>query len=366
MTRKTFVLLAIMLLWLPLSLSANVIDADASGNWYNPDQAGHGLQIEVLDLSEAVVAWYTFDNEGNPLWLFGTGEIQGDTLRAELVEYAGTRFPPDFDPDEIEGAAWGEIIFQRTGCNAAMLEWTPATDAYASGEMALQRLTRIDGQRCNTPYWDRELSFTPARNSSGFQAQFFDYPDGESNSYELEAGFRTLPEPWDERGGVMIRGNNHSDDLMMVLYRRLDGLEPDTEYNVELAMQFATNVPAGCVGVGGPPGESVFVRLGAASEAPDYEVVDGYRRATLDLGQQSSAGADALSVGDMTSGAGDEFCSGAQPPWHLKRVSTAGQDFTVTSNENGRIWVYGLSDSGFEATTVWYLTEFTVRLAQAE
>lgn len=366
MNNKALTTLALAMLWLPHALSANVIDADASGNWYNPEQAGHGLQIEVLNLSEAVVAWYTFDAQGDPLWLIGNGEIQGDTLRAELAEYSGTRFPPNFDPDEIEGTGWGEVVFQRTGCNEASLEWMPVSDDYAGGEMSLQRLTRIDGQRCNSPYWESERRFTPATNASGFEARFFDYPDGESEFFELEAGFRPLPEPWDDRGGVMIRGNNHSDDLMMVLYRRLGGLEPDTEYNLELAMQFATNVPAGCVGVGGPPGESVYVRLGAAGEAPDHEVVDGYRRAKLDLGQQSSAGADALSVGDMTSGADGEFCTGAQAPWHLKRVSTAGQDFTVTSDENGRIWVYGLSDSGFEATTVWFLTEFVVRLARAD
>lgn len=366
MKHKALKLPAIMILWLPVTLSATVIDADTTGNWYNPKQSGHGLQIEVLNRSEALVTWYTFDNQGNPLWLLGTGLVQGDTLRADLVEYAGTRFPPDFDPAEIEGDGWGEIVFQQSGCNSATLEWSPAGNAYSSGEMNLQRLTRIDGQRCSEPSWPHEFHFTPAEDFGGFKAQFFDYPDGESNDYNLEAGFRTLPEPWNERGGVMIRGTNRSDDLMMVLYRRLDGLAPETTYEIELAMQFATNVPAGCVGVGGPPGESVYMRLGAAGEAPDYQVVDGYRRATLDLGQQSSAGEDALSVGDMTSGAGDEYCGEPDAPWRLKRVSTVGQAFTVTSNENGRIWVYGLSDSGFEATTTWYLTEFVVRLNRAD
>lgn len=348
------------------SVSARIIDADLSGSWYHPAQAGHGLQIEVIDRSRAVVTWYAFDTQGDPLWLIGVGDIRGDVLQAELTRHHGPVFPPDYDPEDFEDVAWGEIELELVSCNTAELAWQPVDDDYQAGELTLQRLTRIDGQHCSEPYWEQERRFTPATNAAGFEAQFFDYPDGESDFYELEAGFRSLPEPWDARGGVMISGSNHSDDLMMVLYRRLEGLEPATEYRIELEMQFATHVPDGCVGVGGSPGESVYMRLGAAGEAPDeYELEDGFRRAALDLGQQSTSGGDALSVGDMSNGGDESLCTEPDQPWRLKRVSTAGQDFTVTSDEDGRIWVYGLSDSGFEATTTWFLTEFVVRLAEA-
>lgn len=346
--------------------SARVIDADLTGSWYDPAQSGHGLQIEVIDQSRAVVTWYAFDTAGDPLWLIGIGDIQGDVLRADLTQHQGPAFPPDYDPEDLEDAAWGEIEFRLTGCDRAELAWHPVDEDFQAGELALQRLTRIDGQHCSEPYFEHERRFTPANSAAGFEAIFFDYPDGEGDAYELEAGFRSLPEPWDSRGGVMIRGTNRSDDLMMVLYRRLDGLEPATDYRVELEMQFATNVPDGCAGVGGSPGESVYVRLGAAGERPDYVIEDGYRRSSLDLGQQSRPGEDALEAGDMSNGGDESLCTEPDRPWRLKRVSTGGQDFTVTSDDEGHIWVYGLSDSGFEATTTWYLTEFVVRLAQAD
>ena len=346
---------------------AELIDADASGNWYNPEQAGHGLQIEVLDLSQAVLAWYTFDAQGNPLWLFGIGTITGDTLRAEVTSYAGTAFPPDFDADEIEGAAWGEVIFRRTGCHSASVEWIPVTDAFESGQMPLERLTHIDGLSCRDDGpWAQERRWTPVSTEHGFESLFLDYPAGDEDQFALEAGFEALPAPWSTRGGVKISGNNASDDLMMVLMRPLDGLAPDTRYEVELEMQFATNEPTGCVGVGGSPGESVYMRLGASTEKPDVVLVDGYRRAALDLGQQASPGERALSAGNMANGADESFCSGTDAPWRFKRVSTSGQEFSVTSDESGRIWVYGLSDSGFEATTTWYLTEFVVRYAEVD
>lgn len=344
---------------------ANVLDADATGNWYNPDQPGHGLQIEVIDLSQAVLAWYTFDTEGKPLWLIGNGQIAGDTLRAEVRQFAGTRFPPEFDAAEIEAATWGEVIFTRTDCDAAAVEWIPVTDAFSTGQMPLERVTRIDGSHCRRD-WSQSLRWRPALESGpAFEALFLDYPDGSEDFYELSWGRSSLPEPWQALTGMRISGDNHSDDLMMVLMRPLDGLEPNTTYRVGLEMQFATQVPDNCVGVGGSPGEGVFMRMGAASEKPDYVVEDGFRRATLDLGQQARPGEDAVSVGDMANGADESFCTG-DAPWRLKRVSTADQDFSVTSDETGRIWVYGLSDSGFEATTTWYLTEFVVRLAEAD
>lgn len=362
---RNILFLPLLILFATQTATARVIDADLTGSWYHPAQSGHGLQIEVIDRSRAVVTWYAFDTQGDPLWLIGIGDIQGDLLRAELTRHKGPAFPPDYDPEDREDSAWGEIEFELTACDTAQLTWQPVDDDFQAGELTLERLTRIDGQHCSETYWEHERRFTSANNAAGFEAIFFDYPDGESDFYELEAGFRALPEPWDGRGGMMIRGNNHSDDLMMVLYRRLDGLEPATEYRIELEMQFATHVPDDCVGVGGSPGESVYIGLGAAGEKPDYAIEDGYRRASLDLGQQARPGNDALKVGDMSNGEDESLCGEPDRPWRLKRVSTAGQDFTVASDDEGRIWVYGLSDSGFEATTTWYLTEFAVRLAEA-
>lgn len=346
---------------------ARPIDADMTGNWYVPSQVGHGLQIEVLDLSTAVVAWYTFDTDGNPIWLMGTGEIEGDTLRAELRDYRGTRFPPEFETDSIDGRVWGDVIVRRTGCDSAALSYTPADGIYQPAEYPLERVTRIDGSHCSEAVpWAQERRWKPASESHGFEALFLDYPADDEANFDLAFEQGPLPEPWQEMPGLRVSGTNRSDDLMMVVMRPVDGLQPETRYRVGLEMQFATNEPSGCAGVGGAPGESVYMRLGAAGEKPDYTVVDGYRRATLDLGQQAAPGERALSAGDMANGADESYCSGPDAPWRLKRVSTAGQEFSVTSDETGRIWVYGLSDSGFEATTTWYLTEFVVRLAEID
>jgi hypothetical protein len=349
------------------------VDTDVTGNWYEPHRPGHGLQIEMLNLSEALVTWYTYDSDGQAQWLLGLGEVQGDSIRAEMRRYHGARFPDDFDPQDIQGAAWGHIHFGLTGCDTAVIAYTPADGYHLPAEFPLERLTRVDGSRCpmsNT--YDETRSFNLNRGPQGFTALFLDYWDGEEDFLELDSWHGALPGEWSGRDGIGVSGNNRTDDLMMVLKRPLDGLAPNTPYRLELEMQFATNVPAGCVGVGGAPGESVFMRLGASGEQPGYVLEDSadgsmppMRRPSIDLGQQSQPGAYALAVGDMANRLGDEWCGDEDAPWQLKRVTTSGQFLEVTSDDDGRIWVYGLSDSGFEATTTWFMTEFVVRLSPA-
>jgi hypothetical protein len=347
------------------------VDHDVTGNWYEPQRPGHGLQIEMLDLSQALVAWYAYDMDGRPLWLLGLADVEGDALTAEMRRYSGARFPDDFDPQDISGAIWGEIRFRLTDCDSATISYTPADDHHLPAEFPLERLTRIDGSRCAMAEpFDETRSFNLDRGHQGFEALFLDYWDGEEDHLELEWGHSPLPGGWSNRHGIRISGNNRPDDLMMVLMRPIDGLAPDTSYRLELEMQFATDVPSGCVGVGGSPGESVFMRLGASGERPDYVLEDDtsgsmppMRRPSIDLGQQAMPGTYALAVGDMANGLDETLCTAPDRPWRLKRVSTAGQHFEVSSDENGRIWVYGLSDSGFEATSTWYMTEFVVRLS---
>ncbi len=349
------------------------VDHDVTGNWFEPNRPGHGLQIEMLDLSQALVAWYTYDSDGGPLWLLGLANVEGDMLSAEMYHYHGARFPDEFNPQDITDSLWGTIHFRLNDCDSASIAYTPADGYHLPAEFPLERLTRTDGSRCPmTNTFDETRSFNLDRGDQGFEALFLDYWDGEEDFMELEWGHSALPDGWSSRHGVRISGNNRTDDLMMVLMRPLDGLAPETTYRLELEMQFATNVPSGCVGVGGAPGESVFMRLGASGERPGYVLDDSsadsmppMRRPSIDLGQQAQPGRYALAVGDMANGLDEEWCAETERPWRLKRVSTADQRFEVTSDEDGRIWIYGLSDSGFEATSTWYMTEFVVRLSPA-
>ena len=59
-----------------------------------------------------------------------------------------------------------------------------------------------------------------------------------------------------------MHGHNRSDDLFMFLKTQLDGLEPRTGYRSTFVVDVATCIPEGVVGIGGSPGESLYVTAG--------------------------------------------------------------------------------------------------------
>src|ERR1044071_2794704 len=116
-------------------------------------------------------------------------------------------------------------------------------------------------------------SFDFRNGAQGWQAGFSDYaPATDTGFYELLSEMRSLPPELGVSGtGFFIQGNNHSADLFMFLKRRLDqsdGIVPGQTYRVTFTLVFASNAQSGCGGVGGPPGESVFLKAGASPTEP--------------------------------------------------------------------------------------------------
>lgn len=343
------------------------IRGDFSGTWFDPAQPGHGVMIEVQDGARATVAWYTFDTDGTPMWLVGLATVDGPTLHAPLSRISGGVFPPDFDPDAIEVAPWGEATLEFSGCNAGTMEWMPVVDNVEPGSMPLQRASSVQGTRCNIEEtFSEQRIYAFERGTLGFEALFADYPPGQEQFYELDYAFETLPAPLDARRGVRLTGNNHSDDLAMLVKAPMGGLLPNTVYRLELEAEIASNVPSGCVGTGGSPGESVWIKLGASTEEPlaptDTSGGSPIKRLNIDYGVQANSGDDALIVGTMGNG---YACGDDSVPWVLRSLSTQGQPFRATSDADGVLWLIAGTDSGFESRTDIYLTALRVRLEPA-
>lgn len=201
-----------------------------------------------------------------------------------------------------------------------------------------------------------EYSFEFTSDAEGWTGDFADYPVGEAESYELEFEHTTLPAPLDEtEGALRLSGLNKSDDLFMFIKRKISGLEPNTTYYATFYVEFASNVPDGLFGVGGSPGESVFVKAGATLTEPDTEEDNmNYYRMNIDKGGQSQGGADMVVVGDFSNDTdSDEYT--------LKTVSNENR-FSVTSNANGELWLIAGTDSGFEATTTIFYNKLLIEL----
>jgi len=194
------------------------------------------------------------------------------------------------------------------------------------------------------------------QSDQGWNGGFADYPVGQDAFYELGAEYRALPEPLNGSGnGLFATGNNHSDDLWMYYKGQVAGLSPDTSYRVRFDVEIATAVPFGCVGVGGAPGEGVTVKAGVSEIEPDRIDSGGFWLMNIDKANQTVSGEDALAIGDMA----NTIPCGNPPVWQLKQLSSGATTIAVTSDGTGAVWLFVGTDSGFEATTQIYFTQFT-------
>ena len=200
--------------------------------------------------------------------------------------------------------------------------------------------------------------FDFSRGAQGFVAGFADYPPEHADIYELTADYRTLPPPLEPRSALFISGVNRSDDLFMFFKGPIDGLARGVRYNVTVSLETATNVPADCFGVGGAPGESVWIKAGATAAEP-LSVRDGsYLRMNIDIGNQSNGGTQAVVLGNI---ANSRSCE--QPrQWDLKSFRSRSTTAPVSVAADGRAWLLFGVDSGFEALTEVYFTEAAVTL----
>jgi hypothetical protein len=128
--------------------STVTIGAGFSGNWFDPAQDGHGLQLEVLVGNVVTVFWYTFDASGRQAWFGGVGLAQGNRVELDVTQPLGGRFPPNFDPSAIQRVAWGHLVLTFDDCNNGRVDYTTGLPDFSSGTMRLVRVTQLAGTTC--------------------------------------------------------------------------------------------------------------------------------------------------------------------------------------------------------------------------
>jgi hypothetical protein len=212
-------------------------------------------------------------------------------------------------------------------------------------------------------------SFDFRNGALGWQAGFADYPPSTDKDgfYELKAEIRSLPAELGVSGtGFYIQGANHSDDLFMFMKRRLDtadGMIAGQTYQVTFALVFASNAPSGCGGIGGPPGEGVYLKAGASPAEPlallDTSPLASCLRMNVDHGGASQGGIAASTTGNIANGRPCDL--GPYPFVSIQR--THQHTSLVNANSKGELWLLVGTDSGFEGFTSLYYQRIDVTLA---
>lgn len=204
------------------------------------------------------------------------------------------------------------------------------------------------------------LEYSFQNDTEGWTGDFADYPDREDaeESYALVFEHSTLPPPLNtDTGALKQSGKNLSDDLFMFIKKKVDGLQPGTKYYVSFEIEIASNAASGLFGVGGAPGESVYIKAGASTHEPMkvLDESDNYFRMNIDKGNQSQGGADMKVIGDFANGTDESV-------YTLKQLDS-DSPIEVRSNESGELWLIIGTDSGFESTTTIYYNRINVTVA---
>lgn len=220
-------------------------------------------------------------------------------------------------------------------------------------------LSDAPGLRILSDYYD----FNTEGATEDWIVDFADYPTGEGDSlnYELKFAYTSLPGNLNSKKGIMISGNNHSDDLFMFMKKKITGLPPETVFSVIFQVELASNAPIGSVGAGGSPGESVFLKAGASTTEPQKISNGDLYKLNLDKGNQSTDGDDLVKLGHIG------VSSNTNDYQLIVRTSENNPSpFYVRSNSEGEVWIIVGTDSGYEGITTLYYTRLNFLFTYTE
>lgn len=182
----------------------------------------------------------------------------------------------------------------------------------------------------------------------GWKGAYADY-HASTEPTDVVWEMRDLPAPLSGKA-YFTGGTNRSDDLFIYNKKKFSGFAPSKEYKLRFELEIATNQSAGCVGVGGAPGESVYVVAGAAAIEPKTVLAAGEYVVNVDRGNQATPGKASQVLGNVAN-----TVQNCGPQVYQNKTLKSVAPLTVKSDDKGELWVFFGIDSGFEAkSTVFY------------
>lgn len=124
------------------------MDSEHTGSWYYSEQSGHGFSIEVGETGDgtplALVYWYTYDSEGFPVFLIGTGYPDENGVEINFNAHYGMVYGV-FNPDTVNRPEAGVGTFTFQDANNGTFsyvpsEWTITNYGHSATEMPISKL----------------------------------------------------------------------------------------------------------------------------------------------------------------------------------------------------------------------------------
>jgi hypothetical protein len=120
-----------------------------TGSWFDPNQSGQGITVEVLGNNGFHASWFAFDANGRQAWFNGVGTYSGNTATiTQVVKPEGASWFPNFRSADIVAVPWGTLTFTFNDCNHGRVDFASSVAGFGSGHMDLTRLTIPLGLTC--------------------------------------------------------------------------------------------------------------------------------------------------------------------------------------------------------------------------
>lgn len=121
-----------------------------SGAWFDPENPGHGIFLEVLKSQEnqadrLTMYWFTF-HDSKPIWVGGVGEvINGEQVTIDLIINSGADFSPNFNAEDVVTEDWGQVTLNFQSPHSVDLKWDtlPTQSEFGSGEINYSQLSIV-------------------------------------------------------------------------------------------------------------------------------------------------------------------------------------------------------------------------------
>jgi len=200
----------------------------------------------------------------------------------------------------------------------------------------------------------RDLTFAFDPGQSNWSGGYSDFPiaqDQKDIQFLLER--RTTPAGTDRQSSAQfVSSTNVSDDLFTFITQQVSRLKPNTPYALTFELELASNAPRGCPGVNGSPGEDVFLKVGASLTQPLAMADPNTQqfRLNVDKGNQSVGGANAQVLGDIATESEQCF----NTPYRIITRDNRGNPLRITTDEQGKLWLFVGTDSDYRGTTELY------------
>jgi hypothetical protein len=105
--------------------------------------------VQWLPDGSVLAIMFTYDTNGDQMWIFGVGQSDGKTVTIDAVYPTGfTSWGGEFDPDEVVLSPWGTFTLTWTDCSTLTFEYASNIDGYGNATRNYSRLTSLNGLTC--------------------------------------------------------------------------------------------------------------------------------------------------------------------------------------------------------------------------